>query len=61
MDNDKGVTYRIIVYALKDMAVVDRVLWNIGESEPSSNHIYTVYLLIVLDYPIHQGRKNQKS
>ena len=53
MDNDKGATYRIIVYALKDMAVVDRVLWNIGESEPISNHIYTVYLLIVLDYPIH--------
>ena len=59
MDNDEGVTYRVTkVYTLKDMAVVDRVLWDIGLNKPSGPYIDTVHLLNVLEYPILQGRKN---
>ena len=59
MDNDEGVTYRVTaVYDKRGLAVVDRVLWNIGENRPMNNLIDTVHLRNVLEYPILQGRKN---
>ena len=61
MDNDEGVLYRVLkVYKSRDMAVVDRILYDPEHPDATGGIIDTVFLGDVIGYPIIQGGVNPR-
>jgi hypothetical protein len=61
MDNDEGVLYKVLkVYKKRDLAVVDRVLYNPANPSDPGGTIDTVFLGDVIGYPIILGKSNPR-
>ena len=61
MDNEEGVQYRVLkVYKSRDMAVVDRILYDPEHPDAPGGIIDTVFLGDVIGYPIILGGVNPR-